>query len=153
MCDVTHRARRAQCQGLHEHAEHGPSDHTGGGAQGDGLLLPLDAQTRTANEVWVAFLSRSLVDAGARQLSAEGDRYLADLFRTTLRHLAEAGHLAPAADVDLEADRLRALFDGLCLQSVTAPDRMPPDRVRAIYEQHLSTLIHPTAQGNAPRGC
>lgn len=57
------------------------------------------------------------MDAGARQLSAEGDRYLADLFRTTLRHLADAGHLAPAADVALEADRLHALFDGLCLQS------------------------------------
>ncbi|MEU6041617.1 TetR family transcriptional regulator C-terminal domain-containing protein [Actinomadura sp. NPDC047616] len=107
------------------------------------LLLPLDAQARTANEVWVAFLSRALVDAGARKLNAEGDRYLADLFRATLRDLADAGHLAPGTDVDLEADRLHALFDGLCLHAVTAPDRMPPARVRELYEHHLNTLIRP----------
>lgn len=105
------------------------------------LLLPLDAQARTAHEVWVAFLSRALADASAARLNAESDRKLGELFRTTLRELAEAGHLAPGADADLEADRLHALFDGVCLHAVTAPGRMPPERVRRIVRHHLSTLI------------
>ena len=38
--------------------------------------------------------------------------------------------VSPGRRPDLEADRLHALSDGLCLHAVTAPERMPPERIR-----------------------
>lgn len=80
-------------------------------------------------------------EPGDEELNAESDGHLSELFRDALRRLAEAGHLVPGADPDLEADRLHALFDGLCRHAVTAPERMPPERIREIVRRHLETLV------------
>ncbi|MEO3828002.1 TetR family transcriptional regulator C-terminal domain-containing protein [Actinomadura sp. B10D3] len=107
------------------------------------LLLPLDAQTRRANEVWLAFLSRALVDSAARELNLDGNRKIARVCRQALNLLAEGGCLRPGADLELETARLHALFDGVALHAVTDPERMPPDRALRIFEHHLTSLIDP----------
>ncbi|MCP2170344.1 TetR/AcrR family transcriptional regulator [Goodfellowiella coeruleoviolacea] len=103
-------------------------------------LLPLDPDARTANEVWVAFLSRVLVDAEAGAFNAASNEWLAEVFRDQLQRLVAAGRVSPAIDLDLEVDRLRVLFDGLALHLVTDAPRMPPERARELIRHHLETL-------------
>lgn len=97
-------------------------------------LLPLDDVSRTATEVWMAFLSRAVVDPSVREAGAAANDEVEQVCREVVRQLA------PKSDVDLETARLHALFDGLALQAVTDPTRLPEDRVRAVLGQHLSSL-------------
>jgi AcrR family transcriptional regulator len=103
-------------------------------------LLPLDPDAYVATEIWLAFLARVLIDNELRALNRADHDRLGGLCRELLGELAAAGRMNPEADLDLEASRLHALFDGVCLHAVTEPDRMPPDRVRQIMRHHLDTL-------------
>ncbi|EHR51939.1 hypothetical protein SacmaDRAFT_3726 [Saccharomonospora marina XMU15] len=104
-------------------------------------LLPLDPDARTANELWVAFLSRVLVDPAARELNTAGNERLAGLLRDQLWRLDSAGLLPAGLDLELEADRLHALFDGIALQAVTDPARMTPALARKVIGYHVETLL------------
>lgn len=112
-------------------------------------LLPLDPDARTANELWVAFLSRVLVDPGARELNAESNERLERLLRGQLRRLDTAGLLPADFDLELEVSRLQALFDGVALQVVTDPARMAPELAMRVISRHLDTLLRP---GERPAG-
>jgi AcrR family transcriptional regulator len=103
-------------------------------------LLPIDPDAYVATEIWLAFLARVLVDEQTKALNrADRDR-LGRLCRDVLDQLSAAGRIAPGLDLDLEAARLHALFDGIAMHAVTEPDRMPPERMRQILRRHLDTL-------------
>jgi AcrR family transcriptional regulator len=96
-------------------------------------LLPLDAERRAENEVWLAFTARALVDPPLRRMHAEMDGAL----RSACTGIAEA---LAVADPDLEGERLHALVDGLCVHAALAGDRLPADRIRAVLDRHLASL-------------
>jgi len=98
-------------------------------------LLPLDAERRAENEVWLAYTARAQVDPALRALRDEGyDLLRRACFRCTV---ALAG---PRSDNDLEADRLFALLDGLAVHVAMRPDHASPDRVQAVLARHLDEL-------------
>ncbi|WP_210408400.1 TetR family transcriptional regulator C-terminal domain-containing protein, partial [Allokutzneria sp. NRRL B-24872] len=86
-------------------------------------LLPLDSDARVATELWVAYLSRVLVDADARAFNTKTARETWELFATVVGALRDAGMTPEGLDPDLETDRLHALFDGLSVQVATEPER------------------------------
>jgi AcrR family transcriptional regulator len=104
------------------------------------LLLPMDPDSLIATEIWVAFLSLVRIDAQAGELNTTAHLRVAGLCREVLEGMADAGQIAPDADLDLETSLLQALFDGLALHAVTVPEQMPPTRIRRLLAQHLDRL-------------
>lgn len=96
-------------------------------------LLPLDAERRAENEVWLAFSAQALVDPALRSMHAEVDGALRSACTGVARALA-------VADPELEGERLHALVDGLCVHAALDGDRLPAARVQAVIERHLASL-------------
>jgi AcrR family transcriptional regulator len=114
-------------------------------------LLPLDAERRAENEVWLAFTARALVDPRLRALRDEGYDLLRDACRRQVLRLA--GPRPVKLDVDLETDRLFALLDGLAVHAAMRPTQASPDRLTAVLARHLDALAAsttPSSHGRAP---
>ncbi|MCP3801680.1 TetR/AcrR family transcriptional regulator [Allokutzneria sp. A3M-2-11 16] len=110
-------------------------------------LLPVDSDARVAAELWVAFLSRVLVDAEARAFNTATASDTSELFAGLVGGLRDAGMTSAQIDVDLETDRLHALFDGLSVQVATEPERMTPERARAVVVAHIDSVLLPEHRG------
>src|SRR5262249_42179479 len=76
-------------------------------------VLPLDADRRTEAAIWLAFVSRGLVDQSIALEQRVAFSGLRDLCLRITRDLAERGCLAPGLDPDQAATHLHALVDGL----------------------------------------
>ncbi|MBO3085348.1 TetR/AcrR family transcriptional regulator [Cellulomonas fengjieae] len=98
-------------------------------------LLPLDDERRQENEVWIAFTARSLVDPLLRECAARNH----DLLLEGCRHWV-AAIAGGRVDVDVEAQRLHALLDGLAVHAAIRPQVDSADRCREILLHHLTTL-------------
>lgn len=101
-------------------------------------LLPLDTERRAENEVWLAFTARSLVDPSLGALRDEGYDLLRNACLGWVRQLVPPT-LAPA-EVELEADRLFALLDGLAVHAAMRPAHAGPELLRAVLVRHLDDL-------------
>ena len=106
-------------------------------------LLPLDDERRAENEVWLAFTARAMVDPSLRDLHDSVDAAL----RAAYVGIAEALGLD---DPQLEAERLHAVMAGLCVHAALNGQRLPADRIRAVIDRHLDSLVNePGADQNA----
>jgi hypothetical protein len=103
-------------------------------------VVPLDAERRTESEVWLAFAGQALVDPTLRALREEIDDALYGLMRRLVEALVAAGEAAPDLDLDLEAERLNAVVDGLVVHALMRPDRVDPALMRAVVSRHLDGL-------------
>lgn len=103
-------------------------------------ILPLDADRRAEAEVWLAFTGRALVDLALRELHDQQYDLLHDGCRRLVRALVDSGEAPPDLDVDVEAERLYALVDGLTMHGIMRPERVPVEQVRAVLARHLDTL-------------
>ncbi len=103
-------------------------------------LLPLDKERRAENEVWLAFTGRALVDPQLRARHEEVDEELRRACIGALGELGSAGRLRPGIDLELEAERLHGLLDGLALHTAMRPDRMSPRLIRSVLARHLDSL-------------
>jgi AcrR family transcriptional regulator len=103
-------------------------------------LLPLDDERRAENEVWLAYAGRALVDPQLRARHEEVDEALREACLAALRELDRAGRLSPGLDLELEAERLHGLVDGLALHTAMRPDRMAPALIRSVLARHLDSL-------------
>lgn len=103
-----------------------------------GQVLPLNEERLAEFEVWFAFTGRALADPDLRGLLADSHAALRGLCLSAVLELVAD----PAAeiDVELEAERLHALVDGISLHAVMQPESMPPERVRTILARHLDGL-------------
>jgi AcrR family transcriptional regulator len=103
-------------------------------------LLPLDKERRAENEVWLAFAARALVDPELRARHVEVDEELRMACVAALEELGSDGRLRPGLDLELEAERLHGLLDGLALHTAMRPDRMSPHLIRSVLARHLDSL-------------
>ena len=103
-------------------------------------VMPLDGERRTESEVWLAFAGQALVDPTLRALREEIDDGLYGLMRRLVEALAAAGEAAPDLDLDLEAERLNAVVDGLVVHALMRPDRVDPALMGAVVARHLDGL-------------
>lgn len=110
-------------------------------------LLPLDRDRRTEMEVWLAFAGQALVDPSLRRLRAEAEQLLLDGCRNLLAALVVSGDARPELDLDLEAERLNAVVDGVALHAMSRPRKVPARVMRAVVEAHLDSLR--PSQGSA----
>ena len=103
-------------------------------------LLPLDEERRAENEIWLAFAGRALVDPRLRGVHEEVDEALRTACARALQELRDGGRLPPGLDLELEAERLHGLLDGLAFHTAMRPDRMSPQRIRSVLARHLDSL-------------
>jgi AcrR family transcriptional regulator len=103
-------------------------------------LLVLDPETRAVIDVWLAFAARARVDASLRPLRDETHARVRELCRESIETLHTQGLTRSELDIDLEAERLHALVDGLAMHATLAPEITTPARQIEIVTRHLDTL-------------
>lgn len=104
-------------------------------------VLPLDDRRRDEAVLWLAFATA----ARTRPMLAPQAEQLYDGLRSLVRRILEgarsSGRLAAFADVPLETQRLSALLDGITVDAVLHPDRMPPELMLTLLRGHLDGLM------------
>ncbi|RCX21580.1 TetR family transcriptional regulator [Fontibacillus phaseoli] len=103
-------------------------------------FLPVDQERTLEMEVWFSFSAKTLVYPELRKLSASVQDGLHKASRFVLDELAASKLAKPGLDVELETEKLYALIDGLAVHGILQRDRLAPERVEVIVEQHLRTL-------------
>jgi AcrR family transcriptional regulator len=103
-------------------------------------LLPLDAERRAENEVWLAFTTRALIDPELRAQHHEIHDALHRACASALETLAAARRAEPSPVTALEVERLHALTDGLAVHTALRPDLMSPELIVAVVRRHLDAL-------------
>ncbi len=109
--------------------------------------LPLDPQRLLEAEIEVSFWGRSLGSPELAALqNAEFERLWSRL-RTILLAAQQLGELAGGTDIEEATHRLVALIDGLSVEAVLYPARVPPGRQVALLDQLLRDFakrpLHP----------
>ncbi len=92
--------------------------------------LPLDGVRRRQWQVWLAFWGSAVGAPGLAAIQEEAQRTFRDRLAEGLRQRGYRG------DVERESGRLVALIDGVSVQATFDPDRWPPDRQLALFEDH-----------------
>ena len=102
--------------------------------------LPLDEQRLLEAEIEVSFWGRALGSPGLAELqNAEFERLWRRL-RALLADAAGRGELRAGLDLEEATHRLVALIDGLSVEAVLYPARVPPARQAALLDEVLAGL-------------
>jgi hypothetical protein len=100
--------------------------------------LPLDAERDLEARIEVSFWGRMLSDRGLGEL---GQQEVDQLWARLHGHLEEArelDELVDGLDLDLATHELVALIDGLSVERVHVPQRVPPERQLLMLERLLA---------------
>lgn len=107
-------------------------------------FLPLDEQRRQEIVVWLEFVTaartRPELQGHARELY-DGMRMVVG---RVLDRARRTGRLRDNLDIAVESERLSVLLDGLAMNAVLQPDRLPPNMIRRILAAHLDGLEEPS---------
>jgi AcrR family transcriptional regulator len=102
-------------------------------------LLPLDAERQAENQVWLAFTAAALVDPDLQALRTEAYDLEREGCRRWVRRLRPTATLR---EVNLEADRLFALLDGLAVHAAMRPEQATPKRLLGVLTCHLEQVAN-----------
>jgi hypothetical protein len=108
-----------------------------------GVAATLDSQRLLEAEIEVSFWGRSL---GSPELAALQNAEFEKLWsrlRALLLDAQRLGELAAGADIEEATHRLVALIDGLSVEAVLYPARVPPGRQGALLDQLLRDFAGP----------
>lgn len=105
-------------------------------------VLPLDEERRAESEVWLAFISKSLVDPELHRLRQESHDALHRLFRNLIDALLKQGIANSNLDLELETMRLHALIDGFAVHGVTQKEKISIEDMKKVVHHHIRSLIH-----------
>ena len=103
-------------------------------------LLPLNEESRSEMEVWLAFVSKSLSEPSLRD---HADRVYGELREAMLRivqGLVEYGFAPQELDIEKETERLQVFVDGVALHALLYPDHMPPSKMEKLLDDCLNSL-------------
>ncbi|WP_069163208.1 TetR/AcrR family transcriptional regulator [Nocardia altamirensis] len=103
-------------------------------------LLPTGPRQRAITQVWLAFLGRVLTEPSLRRSSDELYDATGELVAWVMEELAASGRLRDDLDLALETQRLYVLIDGLTVQALIRPEKVPPTRLRELLTHHLGQL-------------
>lgn len=108
-------------------------------------FLPLDDERREEMEVWLVFAGAAIADDELAPVKRESDAAMLDLIRQVVA--ASAPDDVPAARIQREADRMRALIDGLAAHLVGRHPAVTRDAARSILAEDYRRLWERTSPG------
>lgn len=97
-------------------------------------VLPLDQERHAEMQVWLAFAAASLTEPQLAPIYARGHEALWQLCRSVVRPLV------PRSRLELEANRLHALVDGVAMHLVYQDDPTATETARVVLAAHLDSL-------------
>jgi AcrR family transcriptional regulator len=100
-------------------------------------VLPLDADRRLENAVWMAFNARALTDPALRAVQDSTYDAIHALCRRVVADLVVD---QPPAGRRLLAHELNVLLDGLAVHAALRPSRWPPRQLRRVLSHYLDRL-------------
>lgn len=103
--------------------------------------LPLDEEAEVCWRIWLAFLKTSL---GSTALSIEHARrtaYLRKSLVDEISALQKQKAVRAGLDVQLEADALMALADGIGMGRVIDAERFPPRKQKLLVKRHIRAYL------------
>ena len=104
------------------------------------FLLPMDEERRLEMEVWYAFTAKSLHDPKLGSLCDQMYDGIYKISRLALDKLVQANALKPNVDIEMEAERLFAIIDGLAVHCVLKPDQATPTFIDSVITHHLKSI-------------
>lgn len=103
-------------------------------------LLPLDEERRLELIAQVQLSVLAITEAEMREPAARLSAGVARACHIAIELLRVAGDLGENRDVESEAERLRALLDGLAMRGVWAGDGADPESTMRLLRAHLDDI-------------
>jgi len=103
--------------------------------------LPLDAERELEARIEVSFWGRLLSDTRLSELGAREVDLLRNRLRGHLEEAREAGDLVDDLDLDVAAQELIVLIDGVSVERVHFPATVPPARQLELLERRLTSFV------------
>ena len=103
-------------------------------------VLPLDEERRFEMEVWQAFTVKSMTEPDLQPLNAKMYDELFQMTQYCLMTLKEDGLLLYHIDLFVKTERLYAVINGLALNGILPPHRLPPQLIRSVLQMHLQSI-------------
>ncbi|MCQ4088983.1 TetR/AcrR family transcriptional regulator [Saccharibacillus sp. JS10] len=103
-------------------------------------LVPLHEDSRSEMEVWLAFVSKSLSEPSLRDHADRVYEELRSAMLLVTKRLVEHGYASERLDIEEEAKRMHVFVDGVALQGLTYPERMPSNEMRKLLDDYVDSL-------------
>lgn len=100
-------------------------------------LVPVDEQKMAEMEVWFAFTFHAKYMKHNTDMQDDG---ILEGMHRILKFLDGAGLLRRDLDLDIEAERLYALVNGLALHALLEARRLHPERIAQVLSRHLDSI-------------
>ncbi|OOM75916.1 HTH-type transcriptional regulator BetI [Clostridium puniceum] len=103
-------------------------------------LIPVDDERMLEMEVWLSLSVKSLNEPSLKKISNDTHDLIFKTIFNMLLQLNDAHLVKPNLNLELEAQYLHILIDGLSLQRINCPYKITIEQVNFIVEHHLSSL-------------
>lgn len=103
-------------------------------------LIPTTAKRRRQSSIWLEVIARASKEDEVRSHLADWDATVRAGVLQLLTMMKSQRLFARARDLDVEADILHAMIDGMSLHAMTEPRTLPVSRVRELVRSHLERL-------------
>lgn len=103
-------------------------------------VLPIDEERRIEMEVWLAFSAKVLVDNTLRERSNAVYLDMHEGMMKAIDLLQEAKLTKDNLDLELEANRLHALVDGMATHHLLNPEQFTRENMIDTLKYHLKSL-------------
>lgn len=100
-------------------------------------IVPLNEETLAEMEVWFAFIAH--VKHRKEELDVPNDGILEGV-QKVIGYLGAMGLLKKGLDLDLEAERLYALIDGIAIHALFEPERLEAERIKKTIHYHIESI-------------
>ncbi|NGZ78158.1 TetR/AcrR family transcriptional regulator [Saccharibacillus alkalitolerans] len=103
-------------------------------------MVPLNEESRSEMEVWLAFTSKSMSEPSLRDHADRVYEEMRQAMARILQAMVEYEFASDNLNVEEEAVRMQTYVDGIALHGLLYPDRMPPSRMEKMLDDYLASL-------------
>ncbi|MCM3632835.1 MULTISPECIES: TetR/AcrR family transcriptional regulator [Paenibacillus] len=103
-------------------------------------VLPVDEERKIEMEVWLAFSAKVLVDNTLRELSNKVYLDMHQGLKKAIHTLQRLNIAKDGLDLEMEANRLHALVDGMAVHHLLNPEQFTQEAMLQTLHYHLQSL-------------